>query len=77
MGERVSSLVPVAKKIEPVPTAYIGAKKPSAFSPEFRMGFEYDAWVRESCKTSEQRFLALAMQEFPHLVRVPVKEAVK
>lgn len=75
--EPIVSLVPVAKKPEPVPTAYIGAAKPSAFSPEFRMGFEYETWFRQSCKNSEDRFLALAMQEHPNLVRVPQKEAAE
>lgn len=77
VGERVSSLVPVAKKPEPPPAVKCVAAKPSAFSPENRGGFEYDAWVRTSLKTSEDMFLAIAMQEHHHLVRVPQKEAAE
>lgn len=79
-AERAVSLVPPTPKPETPPAVKCGPARPLrslSRAPESCGGFEYDAWIRQSCANSEARFLDIARREFPHLVRVPQKEAAE
>ena len=74
--EPIVSLVPVARRTETPPPVNFEPAEPKFKTADMGL-VEYDNWFRHDCKKSEHRFLALAKREFPHLVRVPVKEAAE
>lgn len=74
--EPIRSLVPVAKRVETPPAVNSEAAEPKFKTADMGL-VEYDNWFRQSCLGSEARFLDIAKREFPHLVRVPQKEAAE
>lgn len=76
LGARSTSTLGHIAKNAKTPPAVVPVNPAS--TPMRRDGEDpYEAWRRESCWNSEQKFLALATAEFSHLARVPVSEAAE
>lgn len=74
---KASDLIKVTPKQETPPAVNLVAFRPAP-AIERRQGEDaYESHRRETCWNSEQRFLALAMDQYPHLVRVPQIEAAE
>jgi hypothetical protein len=70
-AEPIRSLVPVTPRRETPPA--VVSEAPKLIS---QFG-DYETWLRQTCEGSEARFLDIASREFPHLVRVPQREAAE